>query len=685
MAKKQIGVGSSSNDGTGDTLRQGAVKVNANFNEIYSIFGDNNNLVSYAKTAGIASDSQKLDGKDASYYTSLSNLSSGQLTNDRIADNLNKPSGIATFGSFVGNLTGDVTGDLTGAASTSQFAFSAYGLSNRPDIFVGLCSATTLSGPLTGNADTSTLAATANYAFKSGLSTDSQRAVYSQLAGVSTVSGYATTAGIATVAVNAQGLTGTPNVVVGVATATRFVGDGSLITNVVASSTGIIIRDDGVSVGVAASLDFGVGATVSPASAGIATVTVGVPGISTNTTSQFNQLEISGITTFTSDIEVTSDIKANGNITGDGNTIISGISSAFITDVHGALTGNADTATSAVTVTQAAQPTITSVGTLTSLTVSGNVSIGGTLTYEDVTNVDSVGLITARLGMVASGVVTATGFDGPLTGTATTASNANLIAVSDESSDTTCSVLYSGSSTGYVAAKTGSNLTFNSVSGTLESTNISVASTVTASTFSGGGTIPIGGIIMWNGSGTPPSGWALCDGNNGTPDLSSKFIIGATSHSGSTWYTDIEGSNKSTGGTKDGTLGAHSHTIENHTHSFSGSVSGTTGNDTHNHSVSGNTGNDTHNHTIQSATGLGGGSRVASQNSTGNTAITSNDTHNHSFSANTNNDTHSHSFSDSFSGNTGNPSNRATNSQGVTLTNKNLPPYFALAFIMRIS
>ena len=33
-------------------------------------------------------------------------------------------------------------------------------------------------------------------------------------------------------------------------------------------------------------------------------------------------------------------------------------------------------------------------------TVSGNVSIGGTLTYEDVTNIDSVGLITARNGIV---------------------------------------------------------------------------------------------------------------------------------------------------------------------------------------------------------------------------------------------------------------------------------------------
>jgi len=37
---------------------------------------------------------------------------------------------------------------------------------------------------------------------------------------------------------------------------------------------------------------------------------------------------------------------------------------------------------------------VTGVGTF-----SSNVSIGGTLTYEDVTNVDSVGLITARSGI----------------------------------------------------------------------------------------------------------------------------------------------------------------------------------------------------------------------------------------------------------------------------------------------
>ena len=49
-------------------------------------------------------------------------------------------------------------------------------------------------------------------------------------------------------------------------------------------------------------------------------------------------------------------------------------------------------------------------------TFTGNVSIGGTLTYEDVTNIDSVGIVTARTGIKvlagginAVGVVTATG------------------------------------------------------------------------------------------------------------------------------------------------------------------------------------------------------------------------------------------------------------------------------------
>ena len=51
------------------------------------------------------------------------------------------------------------------------------------------------------------------------------------------------------------------------------------------------------------------------------------------------------------------------------------------------------------------------------ISASGTVSVGGTLTYEDVTNVDSVGLITARTGInVVAGVSTFKGanFNGGL-------------------------------------------------------------------------------------------------------------------------------------------------------------------------------------------------------------------------------------------------------------------------------
>ena len=50
---------------------------------------------------------------------------------------------------------------------------------------------------------------------------------------------------------------------------------------------------------------------------------------------------------------------------------------------------------------------VTGVITATTGSFSGDVSIGGTLTYEDVKNVDSVGLITARSGIEVSGIVTA--------------------------------------------------------------------------------------------------------------------------------------------------------------------------------------------------------------------------------------------------------------------------------------
>ena len=68
---------------------------------------------------------------------------------------------------------------------------------------------------------------------------------------------------------------------------------------------------------------------------------------------------------------------------------------------------------------------LTGIVTATSANFSGNVSIGGVLTYEDVTNVDSVGLITARSGIDATGTVTATTFSG--SGSSLTSLNASQL------------------------------------------------------------------------------------------------------------------------------------------------------------------------------------------------------------------------------------------------------------------
>ena len=51
--------------------------------------------------------------------------------------------------------------------------------------------------------------------------------------------------------------------------------------------------------------------------------------------------------------------------------------------------------------------------------IPGDVGIGGTLTYEDVANVDSIGVITARDGIRCTGIVTATACHGEFVGDGT--------------------------------------------------------------------------------------------------------------------------------------------------------------------------------------------------------------------------------------------------------------------------
>ena len=77
----------------------------------------------------------------------------------------------------------------------------------------------------------------------------------------------------------------------------------------------------------------------------------------------------------------------------------------FVGPIEGAVTGTATTATLAVNAQGLTGTPNIVVGIITasSANFSGNVSIGGTLTYEDVTNIDSVGIITARDGIDCNG------------------------------------------------------------------------------------------------------------------------------------------------------------------------------------------------------------------------------------------------------------------------------------------
>jgi microcystin-dependent protein len=157
-------------------------------------------------------------------------------------------------------------------------------------------------------------------------------------------------------------------------------------------------------------------------------------------------------------------------------------------------------------------------------------------------------------------------------------------------------------------------------------------SNVTAQSFIGDGSsltgvFPIGGIIMWSGSvASIPSGWSLCDGTNSTPDLRNRFVVGASSGTGDTTYPGL--SVDATGGSADAVVVSHSH--------------GITQTD-HNHSIGGNVGSGGNNVAFGSGYAADGGDTSGAQ------------------------------------------ANITINSEGVSGTNQNLPPYYALAFIMRTS
>jgi microcystin-dependent protein len=194
--------------------------------------------------------------------------------------------------------------------------------------------------------------------------------------------------------------------------------------------------------------------------------------------------------------------------------------------------------------------------------------------------------------------------------------------------------------------------------------------------------LPIGGIIMWSGAVSAiPVGWALCDGTNGTPNLRDRFVVGA----GSTYSVGATGG-ASTVALTAGQLPVHTHAA--------GTLAAASGG-AHTHTVSGSTAaggaafsfnsrrQDGTNSLFSGASGIalsefgGGGSFTRVGNGGGTSAadnLSYSGSHTHFLSGNTDAaGAHTHTV-------TG-----ATASTGAGEAHENLPPYYALAFIMRVS
>ena len=317
---------------------------------------------------------------------------------------------------------------------------------------------------------------------------------------------------------------------------------------------------------------------------------------------------------------------------------------------------------------------LTSVPTATTTTL-GLVKIDGTtITINNgvISGANTYSLPTASttvLGGVKIDGTTITISNGVISGAP---SVPTTITVADESADDSCYPLFVTNSTGNLAPKTGTNLAFNSASGQLEAGSFKKTGGSSSEFLKADGSIdsnsyatassgfPTGGIIMWSGSiATIPSGWALCDGQNSTPDLRDRFIVGA-------------GNNYSVGSTG----GAADAVVVEHNHSNGSLGTSSEGNHTHTVSASGSAATDSQNvyGSYKAELLTGGTSYLGDSNSGTSTGQKG---------------YHAHNFSVSVSGSTntqGNHSHSVTGStanEGHSGTNANLPPYYALCFIMK--
>ena len=211
------------------------------------------------------------------------------------------------------------------------------------------------------------------------------------------------------------------------------------------------------------------------------------------------------------------------NRAGDGaptftyGSVVTGIVTA--TTFKGAgteLTGTASNLTVNTAQGLSGTPSITiNALTASSGSVSGNFSVGGTLTYEDVTNIDSVGLITARSGInVLAGISTFKGAN--FNGTNLIKEKCHVVA--GKLSDTPNIDLENGMVQLYTTADTtictpdlrmNASTTLNSVLDVGDTIVVTLMSTAAAAAFSAQVTIDTAAVTeKWVGGAAPTAGGA---------------------------------------------------------------------------------------------------------------------------------------------------------------------------------